>query len=255
MSLTDLQKNRYARQLIMPEIGPEGQEKLLSSKVLILGAGGLGSSAALYLAAAGVGTIGLADMDTVELSNLQRQILHGTEKLGIPKVESAAGRLHDLNPDVHVVCHKVFVCESNIDELLSPYDFVLDCTDRIDAKQLINYACVRSAKPFCHGAVIRFTGQIMTVLPGKSPCCRCVFRPEDTKKALHAEKLGVIGAVPGVIGCLQALEAIRFLIGAGGLLTGRLLTFDGLDMEFQTLPFKKDPSCPVCGRAGSDKTE
>ena len=248
MSLTESQRTRYSRQLVMPEIGPEGQEKLLSSKVLIIGAGGLGSPAALYLAAAGVGTIGLVDKDEVDLSNLQRQILHSTETLGIPKVESAAARLRSLNPDVNVIEHRLFISENNIDSLIAPYDFVVECTDSFDAKYLINDACVRASKPFCHGAVIRFYGQVMTILPGKGPCYRCAFRkPPEPEKALDAKKLGVLGAIPGVIGCLQALETIRFLTGSGELLTGRLLTFDGLDMYFQTIPLKKDPNCAVCG--------
>ena len=249
MSLSELQKSRYSRQLIMPEIGPEGQEKLLRSKVLVIGAGGLGSPAAFYLAAAGVGTLGLADNDEVDLSNLQRQILHSTETLGRAKVESAAERLRALNPDVNVIEHRVFVSESSIDALIEPYDFVVECTDSFDAKYLINDACVRAGKPFCHGAVIRFYGQVMTVLPGEGPCYRCAFRtPPEPEKALDAKKLGVLGAIPGIIGCIEALETIKYLTGAGDLLTGGLLTFDGLEMTFQTIPLKKDPSCPVCGR-------
>ena len=249
MALTDLQISRYSRQLVMPEIGIVGQEKLLSSSVLIIGAGGLGSTAAFYLAAAGVGTIGLADNDEVDISNLQRQILHSTETLGIPKAESAAIRLKLLNPDVKIVERQLFVTGSNIDELITPYDFIIDCTDSIDAKHLINDACVRAVKPFCHGSAVRFYGQVITVLPGRSPCCRCAFRPEDEDKVLDAKKLGTAGAVTGVIGCLQALEAIKFLTGSGELLTGRLLTFDGLDMHFQTIPVKNNPDCPVCGAA------
>ncbi len=247
MALTDLQTSRYSRQLAMPEIGPVGQERLLSSSVLIIGAGGLGSTAAYYLAAAGVGIIGIADNDIVDISNLQRQILHCTETLGSPKVESAATRLRLLNPDVKAVEHHLFVSESNIGELIAPYDFVIDCTDSIDTKYIINDACIQAVKPFCHGSAVRFYGQVMTVLPGRSPCCRCVFRPED--KVLEAKELGTAGAVAGVIGCLQAMEAIKFLTGSGKLLTGRLLTFDGLDMCFQTIPMKADPDCPVCGAA------
>ena len=249
MLLSEDQKKRYSRQLCIPEIGPEGQEKLLSSKVLIIGAGGLGSPAAFYLAAAGVGTIGLADSDVVDLSNLQRQILHSTETLGVLKVESAAERLHALNPDVQIVSCPVFVGEDNIEELISPYDFVVECTDSFEAKYLINDACVRLEKPFCHGAVIRFFGQIMTYLPGKGPCYRCAFRQApDPAKAPDPKKLGVIGAVPGVIGCLQAMEAIKYLTGAGELLTGRLLNFDALEMDFEIIEVPPDPDCPVCGR-------
>lgn len=247
MALSEAQRTRYSRQLLMPEIGPKGQEKLLASKVLVIGAGGLGSPAALYLGAAGVGTIGLADSDAVDLSNLQRQILHSTETLGIPKVESAAGRLRGLNPDVRVEAHQVFVDGENIDALIAPYDFILECTDSFDAKALINDACVRGGKPFCHGAVIRFYGQMMTVLPGKSACYRCAFpQVPDPEKAPDARKLGVLGAVPGVIGCLQALEAIKYLTGAGELLTDRLLTFDALDMEFQSVALKRRNDCAAC---------
>lgn len=249
MVLSEDQKNRYSRQLCIPQIGPEGQEKLLGSKVLIIGAGGLGSPVALYLAAAGVGTIGLVDSDAVDLSNLQRQILHSTEMLGIPKVESAAARLHALNPDVQVISHQLFVDEDNIGKLIAPYDFIVECTDSFDAKYLINDACVRSGKPFCHAAVIRFFGQIMTYVPGKGPCYRCAFRqPPDPEKAPDAKKLGVIGAVPGVVGCLQALEVIKYLTGAGELLTGRLLSFDALEMDFEAIELPPDPDCPACGR-------
>ncbi len=249
MLFSEDQKKRYARQLCIPEIGSEGQEKLLSSKVLIIGAGGLGSPVALYLAAAGVGTLGLADCDAVDLSNLQRQILHSTQTLGVLKVESAAGRLRALNPDVRVLMHPVLVNEENIDELIAPYDFVVECTDSFEAKFLINDACVRAGKAFCHGAVIRFFGQMMTVVPGKGPCYRCVFRqPPDPEKAPNAKKLGVIGAVPGVIGCLQAMEAIKYLTGAGELLIGRLLSFDALSMDFEVTEMPDDPDCPACGR-------
>ena len=232
----------------MPEIGPEGQERLLRSKVLVIGAGGLGSPAALYLAAAGVGTVGLADGDRVELSNLQRQILHSTETLGAEKVGSAAERLRALNPDV-VICHPVFVAEDTIGALIAPYDFVLDCTDSLETKYLINDACVRAGKPFCHGAAALFTGQIMTFVPGRGPCYRCAFRQAPAPGAApDAGKSGVIGAVPGVIGSLQAMETIKYLTGAGTLLTGRLLCFDGLTMNFVTVELPPDPDCPACGR-------
>ena len=249
MVFSEDQKKRYSRQLVIPEIGPAGQEKLLRSKVLIIGTGGLGSPVALYLAAAGVGTVGLVDKDAVDLSNLQRQILHSTETLGVAKVESAAGRLRALNPDVQVICHPVFVDESNIDRLIAPYDFVVECTDSFDAKYLVSDACARGGKAFCYGAVIRFFGQIMTYVPGKGPCYRCAFRqPPDPEKAPDAKKLGVIGAVPGVIGCLQAMEAIKFLTGAGELLTGKLLSFDALTMDFETIELQPDPNCPACGK-------
>ncbi|MCR5088307.1 MAG: HesA/MoeB/ThiF family protein [Oscillospiraceae bacterium] len=241
-------QRRYARQLCMPEIGPEGQEKLRRASVLIIGAGGLGSPAALYLAAAGVGCIGLADGDTVDLSNLQRQILHSTEKLGVSKAVSGAERLSALNPEIRVLSSEVFVREDNIDGLIAPYDFVLECTDSFEAKYLVNDACVRARKPFCWGAVLRFYGQMMTVLPGKSACYRCAFpQPPAAERAKDAARLGVVGPVPGVIGCLQAMETVKYFTGAGELLTDRMLTFDALETDFQTVGFARSSACPACG--------
>ncbi len=248
MALREEQEKRYARQLSMPEIGPEGQEKLLRAKVLVIGAGGLGSPAALYLAAAGVGTVGLADGDRVDLSNLQRQILHSTAALGERKVDSARERLCALNPEVRVQTHPCAVTEDNAAALAAEYDFVLECTDSFRSKYLINDACVQAGKAFCHGAVIRFFGQVMTWVPGRGACYRCAFpTAPDERKAPDAAKLGVVGAVAGVIGCLQALEAIKYLTGAGELLTGELLCFDGLDMEFRRIRLSRDPACPACG--------
>lgn len=242
------QTGRYARQLVLPEIGPDGQQKLQSARVLIIGTGGLGSPAALYMAAAGVGTIGLADGDPVELSNLQRQILHSTETLGINKAESAASGLIWLNPEICVQTYPLFVTSENAAEMLADYDFILECTDSMESKSLINDVCVREGKPFCFGAAVRFYGQLMTVIPGQGPCYRCAFGDlQDQDKTADAKKLGVIGAVPGVIGCLQAMEAIKYVTGVGELLTGRLLTCDALQAEFQTIPLLRDPECPVCG--------
>ena len=247
--LTEEQLLRYSRHFPVPEIGPEGQKKLLASRVLIIGAGGLGSPAALYLAAAGIGTIGIADSDAVELSNLQRQILHGTHDLGRPKVRSAADALHALNPGVRVIPLCLAVGEDDLPALLADYDFVLECTDTFEAKFLINDACVRAEKAFCHGSVVRFFGQLMTWVPGKGPCYRCVFQtPPADSAGLTAREAGVVGAAAGVIGCLQALEAVKFLLGAGELLTGQLLTCDLLDMAFQKIPLLRDPQCPACGR-------
>ena len=249
MALSKEQTKRYSRHLVMKELGAAGQEKLQKAKVLVIGAGGLGSPAALYLAAAGVGTIGIADGDKVELSNLQRQILHSTADLGRPKVDSARESLERLNPDLKVIIHPGLVHSGNISELIAGYDFVLECTDNFPAKFLINDACVLLTKPFCHGSVIRFFGQVMTYVPGQGPCYRCVFKappPEDAVPT--ARQAGVIGAAAGTIGTLQALEALKFILGQGELLTGRLLTFDALDMEFQEISLRPDPDCPVCGQ-------
>lgn len=256
MALTEEQTRRYARNILMRELGPEGQEKLLASRVLVIGAGGLGSPAALYLAAAGVGHIGIADSDKVELSNLQRQLLHGTGDIGRPKVFSAADSLSRLNPELKVEAHPVFVDEDNIGALIAHYDFVLECTDNFSTKFLINDACVRAGKPFCHGSVLRFFGQVMTWVPGQGPCYRCMFRePPPESAATCASQAGVFGAVCGVIGSLQAMEAAKYLLGVGELLTGTLLSFDGLDMEFQRISFPEcDPDCPACGRGSALQT-
>lgn len=249
MALSNEQLERYSRHILLKEVGVRGQKKLLNARVLIIGAGGLGSPAAMYLAAAGVGTIGIADGDVVELSNLQRQILHGTKDLGRPKAESARETMEDLNPDVHVIPHPFMVTAENIMELISGYDFVLECTDSFSAKFLINDACVLAAKPFCHGGIIRFFGQVMTWVPGEGPCYRCVFKePPPPGAAPTCREAGVIGALPGTIGCFQAMEAIKYILGAGELLTGQLLTYDALDMEFQKIALRCDPDCPVCGK-------
>ena len=249
MALSKEQELRYSRHFPVPEIGRKGQEKLLSSKVLVIGAGGLGSPAALYLAAAGVGTIGIVDSDAVELSNLQRQILHGTSDIGRPKVESAKESMCELNPGIEVVTYHMYADEANLPGLLAGYDFILECTDSFESKFLINDVCVRAGKPFCHASVIRFYGQVLTWVPGKGPCYRCIFHdPPVRGAALTAKEAGVLGASAGVIGCLQAAEAVKYLLGAGELLTGQLLTCDLLEMEFQKIPLQRDDSCPACGR-------
>lgn len=249
MAFTDEQLERYSRHIILKEVGVKGQKKLSEGKVLIIGAGGLGSPAAMYLAAAGVGTIGIADADVVDLSNLQRQILHATEDLGRPKVLSAKESMERMNPDVKVNTYHTFVMSDNIRELIRDYDFIIDGTDNFPAKFLINDACVMEKKPFCHGGIIRFKGQLMTYVPGQGPCYRCIFQSPPPKDAVPTcKQAGVIGAVAGVIGCLQALEAVKYLIGVGDLLVGRLLTYDALSMDFRTIKLpKKVPSCAVCG--------
>lgn len=247
MALTKEQMERYSRHIILQEVGVKGQEKLLNARVLIIGSGGLGSPAAMYLAAAGVGTIGIADADKVDLSNLQRQILHSTKDVGIPKVASARETIEALNPDVRVnTCH-TFVTPENIMELIEDYDFVIDATDNFASKFLINDACVIAEKPFSHAGISGFQGQLMTWVPGEGPCYRCIFKdppPEDAA----GRQTGIIGAVAGVIGSLQATEAVKYIVGAGDLLTGKLLTYDALKMEFRTVKLpRKVTDCPVCG--------
>lgn len=249
MALTDEQLERYSRHIILKEVGIKGQKKLLNGKVLIIGAGGLGAPAAMYLAAAGVGTIGIADADEVDLSNLQRQIIHGTEDVGKAKVKSAKETMEQMNPDVTVKTYRMFVNASNIRELIRDYDFILDGTDNFPAKFLINDACVLEKKPFSHAGIIRFKGQLMTYVPGKGPCYRCVFQSPPPPEAVPTcKQAGVIGAMGGVIGSLQAMEAIKYLLGVGELLTGKLLTYDALKMEFRTVKLPEHvKDCAVCG--------
>ena len=218
-------------------MGAKGQKKLLNAKVLIIGAGGLGAPAAMYLAAAGVGTIGIADADEVDLSNLQRQVIHTTDDIGKAKVKSAAETMRAINPDVTVNTYRKFVTSENIMDLIEDYDFIL-----------INDACVMAKKPFSHAGIIRFQGQLMTYVPGEGPCYRCVFETPPPKDAVPTcKQAGVIGAMGGVIGSLQAMEAVKYIIGKGDLLTGRLLTYDALKMNFRTIKLPKNDHCAVCG--------
>ena len=249
MTLTNAQIERYSRHLLLKEVGVKGQKKLLSSKVLIIGAGGLGAPAAMYLAAAGGGTIGIVDSDAVDLSNLQRQIIHTVGDIGTPKVLSAQDTINRLNPDVTVKTYHTFVCADNIMALIQDYDFILDGTDNFPAKFLINDACVLAKKPFCHAGILQFYGQMMTYVPDQGPCYRCVFENPPPKDAVPScKEAGVIGAMAGVIGTLQAMEALKYLLGAGELLTGCLLTFDALTMEFRKVKLPKHvPGCAVCG--------
>ena len=248
MAFTNEQLERYSRHIILQEVGVKGQKKLLNASVLIIGAGGLGAPAALYLAAAGVGTIGIVDADEVDLSNLQRQVIHTTNDVGKAKVKSAAETMEAINPDVTVKTYRTFVDSSNIMDLIKDYDFIIDGTDNFPAKFLINDACVMSEKPFSHAGIIRFKGQLMTYVPGEGPCYRCVFKNPPPKDAVPTcKQAGVIGAMGGVIGSLQAMEAIKYIIGKGDLLTGKLLTYDALKMEFHTIKLPKDDHCAVCG--------
>ena len=248
MALTNEQIERYSRHIILKEVGAKGQKKLLNSSVLIIGAGGLGAPVAMYLAAAGVGTIGIADADDVDLSNLQRQVIHTTADIGKPKVESAKETMEAINPDVKVVTYHEFITSENILDIIKYYDFIIDGTDNFPAKFLINDACVMAKKPFSHAGIIRFKGQLMTYVPGQGPCYRCVFRDPPPKDAVPTcKQAGVIGAMGGVIGSLQAMEAVKYIIGQGELLTGYLLTYDALKMEFRKVKLPHDTcTCPVC---------
>ena len=247
MAFTNEQLERYSRHIILKEVGVKGQKKLLNAKVLIIGAGGLGAPVALYLAAAGVGTIGIVDADEVDLSNLQRQVIHTTKDLGKAKVKSAAETMQDINPDVKVNTYRTFVDSSNIMELIQDYDFIIDGTDNFPAKFLINDACVMAKKPSDVEIHPDSLGRIITYVPGEGPCYRCVFKNPPPKDAVPTcKQAGVIGAMGGVIGSLQAMEAIKYIIGQGDLLTGRLLTYDALKMNFRTVKLPKDCNCAVC---------
>lgn len=246
--LTTEQKERYARHIMLEEVGEAGQERLLAGRVLVIGAGGLGSPIILYLAAAGVGTIGIADSDRVELSNLQRQIAHHTPDLGRSKVDSAREKMAAMNPHVTVIPFATRVDDANITGIIEGFDFVVDATDNFAAKFLINDACVSAGKPFSHGGILRFYGQTMTVVPGQSPCYRCIFPepPESEEVATACSRAGVMGVLPAVIGSIQATEAIKFLLGLGDLLTGRLITYNAISLRFREVPLRKTSSCPVC---------
>lgn len=240
---------RYERQMILPEVGMEGQQKLKNARVLVVGAGGLGSPAALYLAGAGIGTIGIADADTVSLSNLHRQILHTMAELGENKAESAKTNLLKLNDSVRIVTHPYRITPENIDEVISNYDFIIDGADNFETKFLINDACVIQKKPFCHAGILRFQGQVMTYVPGHGPCYRCIFEEIPERGSIpNCSQVGIIGAVAGVIGCMQALEAIKYLLSVGELLTGKMYVFDGLTMRSRIVEFPSPSEyCRVCG--------
>lgn len=250
ISMNDEQRERYARHILLDEIGEEGQEKLLSSRVLIVGAGGLGSPIAMYLAAAGVGTIGIVDDDNVDLTNLQRQIIHTTQSIGTPKTLSARKRLEALNPDISVSTYNLRVDSENIKSIFNGYDFVLDATDNFETKFLVNDTCVELGIPFSHGGIVRFSGQLMTYVPGKGPCYRCIFeQPPEPGDVPSCKEVGVIGSICGVIGSMQSMEAVKYLLGIGNLLTGQLLTVDALTMEIRRIPFpKRNRSCSACGK-------
>ncbi len=249
MTFSDSQAERYSRHFVLPEVGVAGQKRLMEARVLVIGAGALGSAALLYLAAAGVGNLGVADYDRVELSNLQRQILHRSDRVGWEKVRSAKETINALNPDVTVTCHDKKITPDNILETVAPYDFVIDGTDRFASKFLVNDACVLSKKPYSHAGAVGFEGQTMTYVPGKGPCLRCLLGDGDGREELTCASAGVLGTIPGMLGCIQATEAVKYLLGIGQLLTGRLLRIDGRGMNFVTLNTgEADPDCPLCGK-------
>jgi adenylyltransferase/sulfurtransferase len=253
LSLDPTQLDRYSRHIIMDEVGPEGQQSLLDAAVLVIGAGGLGSPVVQYLAAAGVGTLGIADDDEVELSNLQRQIVHGNDDVGRPKVESAADFVADLNPDVDVRTHETRVEPDTVADLLSDYDFVVDATDNFRTRYLVNDACTLSGTPFSHGAIYKFEGQV-TTFTTEGPCYRCLF-PEAPPQGMVPDcaSTGVLGVLPGTVGCIQATETVKYLLDAvglldaGKLLDGRMVFYDAMEMSFEEVEFRQNPECPVCG--------
>lgn len=255
-SFTPEQRRRYSRHLLIPEVGEAGQQKLLEAKVLLVGAGGLGAPAALYLAAAGVGTIGIVDDDVVDDSNLQRQVIHTTDRIGIPKVESARQTITALNPDVDVVAHEVRLHKENVLDIFRQYDVILDGTDNFASRYLINDATVLLGKPNVHGSIFRFEGQATTFVPGAGPCYRCLFPdPPPPELAPNCAEAGVLGVLPGIVGLIQATEVIKLVLDAGEPLVGRLLTFDALTTTFRELKLRRDPECPMCGPDAPDSLE
>jgi len=245
----EVRGGRYARQIILAEVGAGGQEKLLGSSVLVVGAGGLGSPVLYYLVAAGVGRLGVADPDMVTVPNLHRQILYATPDVGKAKVDVAADRLRALNPDVTVVTHRFRVDDGNIEALVGGYDVVVDAPDNLATRYLVNDACWRARKPLVEAAVLGFSGMLMTIVPGKTPCYRCLYpNPPKEGAVPSSAEFGIMGMVPGIIGSLQALEAVKVLLGIGTTLCGRVLFFDGLDPGFEEMRLERNPKCPLCGR-------
>lgn len=248
LSFSPEQTRRYSRHFLLPEVGMKGQRALLDARVLLIGAGGLGSPAGFYLAAAGVGTIGIIDDDVVDDSNLQRQILHSTERIGTSKVESARLTINALNPDVHVIGHETRLTKENVIDIFSNYDIILDGTDNFASRYLINDACVLLGKPNVHGSIFRFEGQVSVFDSSNGPCYRCLFPdPPPPELAPSCSEAGVLGVLPGVVGILQATEVVKLIIGIGEPLIGRLVHYDALDVTFRNLRVDKDPDCPMCG--------
>ena len=244
---TDEQINRYSRHIILPEVGGKGQKKLLEAKVFLVGAGGLGSPAAFYLAAAGIGKIGIADNDNVDFSNLQRQILHSTKDVDCPKAQSAKETIEDLNPDVEVVPYTDRLNSENIIDIIKDYDVILDGSDNFPTRYLVNDACVMLGKPLSHGAIFRFDGQATTIIPGEGPCYRCLYEtPPPPDLVPSCQEAGVLGVIAGTIGVIQATEVIKIILRKGELLNGKLLLYDSLGMDFKKLKIQRNPDCPIC---------
>ena len=244
--LSPQERERYARHLVLPHIGEQGQEQLKAARVLLVGIGGLGSAIALYLAGAGVGHIGLIDDDVVGLSNLQRQVLHGTAWLSRPKVDSAKHRLSDLNPDLELVTYNARFTTDSGGEIASEYDIVMDGTDSFQARYDINKTCLEYGIPYIYGAIFRLEGQVSVLCTQDGPCYRCLFPEPPPEPVLTGEEAGILGAVPGTIGTIQATEAIKWIVGFGSALIGRLLVYDAAGMRFDTIHIEKNPTCPVC---------
>lgn len=252
-NLTPEQIKRYSRHIMLPEVGEAGQAKLLDAKVLCLGAGGLGSPSSFYLAAAGVGTLGMVDDDLVDESNLQRQILHNMDRLGQPKVESARQTLQALNPDVKVVAHQTRLSSENVLDIIAGYDVIVDGADNFPTRYLLNDAALKLKKPVVHASIFRFEGQLTTFLPTEGPCYRCLYPdPPPPGMAPSCQEAGVLGVLPGIVGTMQANEALKLILGVGTSLSGRLLVFDALGTKFRTLKLRKDPECRVCGKRPED---
>ncbi|MDR1747173.1 MAG: HesA/MoeB/ThiF family protein [Tannerella sp.] len=247
IDFTEEQIERYSRHILLQDVGVEGQEKINNGRVLVVGAGGLGAPVLLYLAAAGVGTLGIIDGDVVDLSNLQRQVIHFTPDVGKSKVQSAKEKIHLINPDVKVITHYDLFGADNAFDLIKDYDFVVDGTDNFPVKFLINDACVLAGKPFSHGGILRFEGQTFTYLPGNA-CYRCIFHSPPPPNAVPTcSQAGVLGAIAGMLGTIQAAEALKYLVGVGELLTNKLLIFNAKSMQFRTVNLNHNPACPVCG--------
>lgn len=251
MTITDAQLHRYARHVILDEVGEEGQERLLAARVLVIGAGGLGAPLLLYLGAAGVGTLGVIDDDTVELSNLQRQVIHPTARLGAPKVESAKATLAEINPDVTVEAIEARLTADNVMDVIAGYDLVADGSDNFETRYLLNDACYLAGKTLVSGALLRFEGQLSTFKAHESgPCYRCIFRDAPAPGTVpRCEEAGIFGAVAGAVGSLQAVEVLKEILGLGKSLSGRLMLYDALSAAVRTINVKRDPACPLCGDA------